>query len=505
MEHLVHYYLPQEPPTEHDPGSGAVAHLVACALHMPLLRACISEVGGAGAALDEATAASPHLPIVRAAWRAVEGGRSQAAAAQARQAAEAARPRTFPCPVCLEDAPLASRVALPGCGDALCQPCLLASLGLQLAAQPKCARFRCPYGPACSQGAAGGPAAQPLLGFSSQALAAMVQGGGSPALQRQWALLRSPGLIPCPAPRCTSGYAPRPAFSTLAQCAFCSAHFCALHGLQHAIDPQHPAPACQAHAAAQLEQRRRHDPALLPGTQPCPGCTAPSFRDGGCANMQCPMCGTLWCWACGGARLGAGHACAAWVLGGRAAAAGAVAAPGTGRTWGRWAVQLPCRAAQLAWRGVRGAASALLALPFALLQLALLLVLSAVYAPTVLAQLVLPLLRAVCCCCCQGDVWSDFGQDLMVICRSARRTAVMQSLRFVEGLAGLTAVLLSLGLSAPHAFLLRCFTALLVGPRAQERWVYQAERPPGTALARYFQRAADNLFHADGRRGTAQY
>jgi hypothetical protein len=413
--------------------------------------------------------ASPHLPVVRAAWLAVKGGRRQAAAAQSRQATEEAAHHTFPCPVCLTDSPLTTRVVLPGCRDALCQPCLLASLGYQLAAQPRSTRFRCPFGPACAHFAASREAPQPYLGFTAQALAALVEEGGSQALQRQWALARNPALIPCPAPHCARGYAPRPTrFSAwLAQCTFCSTQFCAQHGLEHAIDPQDPAAACQAHAAAlqvQVQgqeqlQLRSQDPALLPGTQPCPGCLAPSFRERGCDHMLCPLCDTRWCWACGGVRLSSGHECAAWV------AQPEQPERACGGERPRRACQLLQRAARLAWRGLQGVALAPLALPFALLHVALLLVLSALLAPSVLAQMAYQLLRSVRACV--RDYHDDCGSPCLFICslmRSTGCTAVGQSRIFVEGLAGLVAVVVSLGFPAPQAFFKRRFTAWLVHP-----------------------------------------
>jgi hypothetical protein len=34
--------------------------------------------------------------------------------------------------------------------------------------------------------------------------------------------------------------------------------------------------------------------------KPCPGCAAPTFKDGGCNHVSCTQCDTDWCWSCGG-------------------------------------------------------------------------------------------------------------------------------------------------------------------------------------------------------------
>ncbi|XP_068597296.1 E3 ubiquitin-protein ligase parkin isoform X3 [Brachionichthys hirsutus] len=33
-------------------------------------------------------------------------------------------------------------------------------------------------------------------------------------------------------------------------------------------------------------------------TKPCPRCSVPVERNGGCMHMQCPLCGAEWCWLC---------------------------------------------------------------------------------------------------------------------------------------------------------------------------------------------------------------
>jgi len=39
-------------------------------------------------------------------------------------------------------------------------------------------------------------------------------------------------------------------------------------------------------------------------TKPCPNCTAPTSRDGGCSHMICKLCQFAWCWLCGGPYVG---------------------------------------------------------------------------------------------------------------------------------------------------------------------------------------------------------
>lgn len=44
--------------------------------------------------------------------------------------------------------------------------------------------------------------------------------------------------------------------------------------------------------------------AILKLTKPCPSCTAPTIRDGGCSHMTCKACSFAWCWFCSGAYTG---------------------------------------------------------------------------------------------------------------------------------------------------------------------------------------------------------
>ena len=351
LEYLQTFYLSPAPAaTESGAPADAVAYLVACALHAPLVLVCLRSLALHGGS-DAEVAASSHLPAARAAWRAVEGARGSTAAAsarltadararaaaqaaaarlaaevEARRVAEAEARSAFSCPVCLEQRPASARVALPACGDALCRGCLLEALGVQLQQHPRALRLACPFGVSC---AAALEPSLPLLGFEEGALAALVH-QGSDVLQRRWALARNPTLLPCPVPRCEAGYARRPtrAQAWVAQCMFCQERFCGLHGLRHALPPlpagawralldaadiEAALAACAAHAALEAAPAPP-EPSALVGTVPCPGCLMPTYREYGCDHMRCTLCETQWCWACGGLRQDFGHACLARVL-----------------------------------------------------------------------------------------------------------------------------------------------------------------------------------------------
>jgi hypothetical protein len=43
---------------------------------------------------------------------------------------------------------------------------------------------------------------------------------------------------------------------------------------------------------------------LRRSSKPCPNCTAPTTRDGGCSHMTCKACAFAWCWLCGGPYVG---------------------------------------------------------------------------------------------------------------------------------------------------------------------------------------------------------
>ncbi|CAL9689442.1 unnamed protein product [Knipowitschia caucasica] len=51
---------------------------------------------------------------------------------------------------------------------------------------------------------------------------------------------------------------------------------------------------------ASLRSRWDRDSLLFikESTKPCPQCSAPVQKNGGCSHMRCPLCQAEWCWVC---------------------------------------------------------------------------------------------------------------------------------------------------------------------------------------------------------------
>ncbi|XP_029962760.1 E3 ubiquitin-protein ligase parkin [Salarias fasciatus] len=119
------------------------------------------------------------------------------------------------------------------------------------------------------------------------------------------------GLL-CPSPGCGAGLLP-PDGSRRVECdrrLGCGFVFCrqcreADHQGECAAARDPPTGAASSgfvvEAAASL--RGRWDQASLlcikESTKPCPQCSIPVERNGGCMHMHCPRCGADWCWLCG--------------------------------------------------------------------------------------------------------------------------------------------------------------------------------------------------------------
>lgn len=126
-------------------------------------------------------------------------------------------------------------------------------------------------------------------------------------------LLTLGGLL-CPGPGCGAGLV---AQSRRVECdvrAGCGLVFCRdCRGPYHqgaCPDAQAPptadgaAPTGQSFPVdreAQLRSRWDQDSLLFikESTKPCPQCSAPVQKNGGCSHMRCPLCGAEWCWVCG--------------------------------------------------------------------------------------------------------------------------------------------------------------------------------------------------------------
>ncbi|XP_056903040.1 E3 ubiquitin-protein ligase parkin [Takifugu flavidus] len=124
-------------------------------------------------------------------------------------------------------------------------------------------------------------------------------------------LLRSGGLM-CPSPGCGAGLVP-PDDSRRVECdrqIGCGFVFCRIcregyhEGGCLATQSQTTAEGSQDFVVDEgASLRGRWDQASLlllqESTKPCPKCSAPVERNGGCMHMLCPLCKAEWCWLCG--------------------------------------------------------------------------------------------------------------------------------------------------------------------------------------------------------------
>ncbi|XP_072246566.1 E3 ubiquitin-protein ligase parkin [Leuresthes tenuis] len=124
-------------------------------------------------------------------------------------------------------------------------------------------------------------------------------------------LLMIGGLM-CPSPGCGAGLLP-PEGSRRVECdrqLGCGSVFCrhcrgAFHqGACEAGIARPTAEASQGFVVGEEASRQgRWDQASLlliqESTKPCPRCSVPVERNGGCMHMQCSLCRAEWCWLCG--------------------------------------------------------------------------------------------------------------------------------------------------------------------------------------------------------------
>ena len=77
-------------------------------------------------------------------------------------------------------------------------------------------------------------------------------------------------------------------------CCACQRQYCKLHGSAHDA-------SSQLHCVAweQLHRNRETELAIKRLTKPCPNCTAPIMKNGGCNHVICTACRTDMCWNCG--------------------------------------------------------------------------------------------------------------------------------------------------------------------------------------------------------------
>lgn len=226
------------------------------------------------------------------------------------------------CPVCLDDVPAASLLAL-ACGHSLCLPCAEAALHHRLLRLHSAWGTPLPCLVESSAGCAGG--------LTRGEMQRVVAASASLQLRSLHAVYTHPGAVACPQAGCTGfgqgappdagaaaggadgaepphAAAPPPlpppqraaAPSATGQalvCNACAAPFCTLHGALHAAGAE----ACSAWVAAQsaLPDNAASGALLAATSRPCPHCARPSTKADGCNALVCVQCGGTWCWGCG--------------------------------------------------------------------------------------------------------------------------------------------------------------------------------------------------------------
>lgn len=63
--------------------------------------------------------------------------------------------------------------------------------------------------------------------------------------------------------------------------------------------PSHPGKTCLEARAAHAEAETASDKKILRVAMPCPSCSRRIEKDGGCNEVLCTQCGTIFCWLCG--------------------------------------------------------------------------------------------------------------------------------------------------------------------------------------------------------------
>ncbi|XP_068184243.1 E3 ubiquitin-protein ligase parkin-like [Antennarius striatus] len=124
--------------------------------------------------------------------------------------------------------------------------------------------------------------------------------------------LLTAGGVMCPSPGCGAGLIPsddlrRVECDRQLGCGFVFCKDCKEEFHEGACHSAAAPPTSETSQRFVLEEgaclRGRWDGASLlllqQTTKPCPQCSVPVEKNGGCMHMQCPLCGAEWCWLCG--------------------------------------------------------------------------------------------------------------------------------------------------------------------------------------------------------------
>ena len=125
------------------------------------------------------------------------------------------------------------------------------------------------------------------------ALAAELGDASLPAQYARWEdMARNPDVRECPVDGCGHrqiGDPRRPQMT----CEKCAYEYCFVHSAAH------PGETCRAYERRQRATDSHSNKVVAGQTLPCPWCTKPTTKQGGCNHMTCVHCKKDWCWVCG--------------------------------------------------------------------------------------------------------------------------------------------------------------------------------------------------------------
>jgi hypothetical protein len=87
---------------------------------------------------------------------------------------------------------------------------------------------------------------------------------------------------------CTTGSVLEPAII----CSKCQFKYCFVHANAH------PGEECAKYSERTLNENKVNEDFINETTKECPGCSAHTFKTGGCNHMTCQHCKMDWCWLC---------------------------------------------------------------------------------------------------------------------------------------------------------------------------------------------------------------
>jgi len=101
----------------------------------------------------------------------------------------------------------------------------------------------------------------------------------------------NPNTVECPS--CESLVIGNPE-TPITQCTECGHGFCLYHGDLHGADI-----TCEEYEHENRKEGRINRAALAATTKPCPKCSSPVEKSGGCNQIKCLVCDASFCWICG--------------------------------------------------------------------------------------------------------------------------------------------------------------------------------------------------------------